>query len=364
MKQDSYRGHRAPWESLYKPSEVVSGIQWMTDPVWYPKSLGDTWSATWADDDDIYVVGDDTQGIAGSCNSNLAIFKVSGSPPEHVITTINPMSEYGKMNEKENLDTWKGAGLVCVDGVLYMGVGQHSGAMDYPDNIQQAFDGSIVKSSDHGITWSPKPAAGKAMWPGPRFATPFFVQFGRDYKDAMDDYVYAVSNGNAWNNGNYMLLCRVKRSKIGDLNRDDWEFFAGVDEQNNPTWAQSRLAAHEYRAKPIFAHRGFTSMAGIQYVPAVKRFLLTQWAYMDLDLPRDGENPWFLKTMLNLYEAPMPWGPWRHVYIEKNWGVGNYGPSIPSKWFINGGQEMWMIYAGCWAKPDYCFIVRKMKLTV
>jgi hypothetical protein len=363
MTKEADLARRRPWQSPHGKSEAIKGFRWASEPLKYPKSGGDTWSATWADDDDLYLVGDDTTGIDGSCSSNLAIFRVKGTPPDHAITTINPMAEYGKAGEKENLDTWKGAGLVCVDGVFYMGVGQHSGAIDYPDNIQQALDGSIVKSADHGQTWSPKPAAGKAMWPGPRFATPFFVQFGRDYQDAMDDYVYSVSNASTWNNGNYMILGRVPRTKIGDLNRDDWEFFCGADAQNVPTWKATHLGSHAYQAKAVFAHRGFTSMAGIQYLPATKRFLLAQWAYMDLDLPPEGDNPWFLKTMLCLYEAPKPWGPWRHIHTEENWGTGNYGPSIPSKWFADGGLSMWMIYAGCWTSPDYCFIARKLALS-
>lgn len=351
-----------PWRSPYPPSTVIRGLHWEGEQHRYPASYGDTWSSTWADDDQVYVVGDDTTGVGKSVNSNLAIFRVRGTPPEHGIETVNPMAEYGPSNTVDGADTWKGAGLVSVDGVLYLGVGQHSAAMDYPDNIQQAYDGSLVKSVDHGVSWSQRPAVSKAMWPGPRFATPFFVQFGRDYQDAMDDYVYAVSNANAWNNANYLILGRVPRARIGNLDWRDWEFFAGLDAHEQPTWAATRLLAHGYKAKAIFKHRGFTSMGGIQWVPAVKRFLMFQWAYMDLDAGRSGPEAWYLHTVLHVYEAPMPWGPWRLVHSEPRWGDGNYGPSIPAKWFEDGGRRMWMIAAGYWGHPDYAFLVRKLAL--
>ena len=354
---------KAAYRSPYPPSETVKGIAWLTEQHRYPNCSGDTWSTTWAGDGHVYAVGDDTGGVAGQpTNSNLAIYRIEGRPPNHSLHLVNSMAEYGHVGEIEGSDTWKGAGLVSVDGVLYLGVGQHSGALDYPDNIQQALDGSIIMSRDHGKTWSPKPKAGNPMWIGPRFATPFFVQFGQDYRDAMDDYVYAVSNGNCWNNGNYMILGRVPKSLLPKLDPSDWEFFAGADEKNKPTWTKTKLPANAYGGKPIFQHRGYTSMTGIQYVPAIKRFILTQWAYMDLDLPNKGKNPWWLNSMLCLYEAPKPWGPWKLCHVEEKWGKGNYGPSIPSAWFEEGGKRMWMIYAGCWSTEDYSCLVRKLEL--
>lgn len=349
-------------QSPYTASETVKGIEWLTEQIPYPNCTGDTWSATWADDGSVYVVGDDTHGIGKSISSNLAIFRIDGTPPNHTLNLVNTMPEYLGEGKVEQLDTWKGAGLVSVDGALYLGIGQHSGATDYPDRVQQARDGSIIISRDHGQTWSPKPKSGNPWWPGPRFATPFFVQFGQDYKDAMDDYVYAVSNAATWNNGNYMILARVKRDLLPNLNHLDWEFFAGADTENNPTWAKTELASHDYRAKAIFQHTGHTSMTGIQYVPAIDRFVMAQWSYMDLSLPDRGDNPWFLNTVLHFYEAPKPWGPWKLFHTEVKWGKGNYGPSIPSAWFEDGGKKMWMTFAGCWTTRDYTLMLRQLEL--
>jgi len=343
----------------YPSSDTIRGIRWLTEPMLYPKSHGDVWSCTWSDDGNIYAATDDTHGIGEACNSNLAIHQITGMPPDHTVITINPMAEYGRAVQREGQDTWKANGLVSIDGVLYLSVSQHSSAFDYPDNIQRVYDASIVKSEDHGKTWSSKPPAGKAMFPGPRFATPFFVQFGRDYEGAFDEYVYAVSSGGVWNNGNYMVLGRVRRDKISRLDPADWEFFSGADARNNPSWTNNIV-----QAKGIFWHRGFTSMTGIQYIPAVDRFVLAQWAYTDLD----GPHPWD-QTMLCLYEASRPWGPWRHFHTEPNWGIAYYNPSLPAKWFEEGGKKMWMTMAGNFTqKPGtsfaYGFIVQKLELSL
>jgi hypothetical protein len=325
----------------YPKSDVIKGLRWLTEPILYPDSHGDVWACTWADDDEIYSASDDTSGISQAANSNLAINKLSGRPPQHTAVTINPMCDYGSHGWREGHDTWKANGLVSVDGVLYLGVSQHSSAYDYPDNLQRVYDASIVKSSDHGVTWSEKRKAGDAMFPGPRFATPFFVQFGKDYQDAMDEYVYAVSNGNFWNNGNYMTLGRVRRDRIGALDSRDWEYFSGVSPKNIPYWSKDLIQAHRDSNGGIFKFRGQTSMTGVQYNPAVERFILAQWAYTDLD----SDRPWDLTT-LYLFEAPKPWGPWKWFHVEENWGVSFYNPSLPSKWFEDGGTSMWMTGAG------------------
>lgn len=171
------------------------------------------------------------------------------------------------------------------------------------------------------------------MFPGHWFSTPFFVQYGQDYTGAMDEYVYAVSNNGSWNNGNYLVLGRVPRSKIATLDAQDWEFFAGLDVEEHPQWVSDYL-----RSPAMFLHRHYTSMAGIQYVPAFERFILMEWAYTDLD---DPEWP-FSQSMLCLYEAPHPWGPWRHCHTEPNWNRSSYNPGMPAKWFEEDGRRLWL----------------------
>lgn len=330
----------------YPHSDVIKGIRWLTDLQVHLPSNGDVWSCAWADDDLIYSAADDCMGINKSNFSNLAIFKIPGTPADPAIELVNPMHLYGGMGYHDGFASWKADGLTCIDGVLYMGVSQHSGGLYFPDNVQRTYDGSIVKSADHGVTWSPKPAAGRPMWPWVSFSTPFFVQFGRDYQDAIDDYVYAVSNDGTWNNGSFMTLRRCPRRSIANLNALDWELFAGLDTEGGAKWDRMTSANDSRPGAAIFRHRGFTSMTGIQYVPALKRFVLMQWAYDNLD------QEWraaFRCSSLVLYESPNLWGPWRWFHNETNWNQAHYNPSLPAKWFEDGGRSMWLVSGG-----DFC----------
>jgi hypothetical protein len=320
----------------------------------------------------VYTTSDDCLGFDASCGdprlggmggSNLAVHRLEGVPPHYLATTVSAMPAYGGIGYRDGMDSWKAMGLICVDGVLYMSISQHSSAYDYPDHIQRTYDCSIIKSADHGRTWSAKRR--DAMFPSPRFSTPFFVQFGQDNAGAFDDYVYAVSSGCSWNNGNFMTLGRVHRDKIGNLEAEEWEMFGGLEEGGAPKWRPYRVGAWMQDWPAIFSFRGYTSMTGMHWVPGINRFLLPQWAYLD----QDGPTPW-RQTMLHLYEAPMPWGPWHLVHLEEDFGRAWYNPSLPAKWFEDGGMRMWLVAGGDFAGQrvregdvsDYALFVRQLEL--
>lgn len=332
-------------EIPYVHSEVVKGIGWLGESL-KGQGFGDVWTCAWADDDNIYSVADDCSTDKGP--RAFAIFKITDVPPKHAVSMVNDMGAYSS-----KFSPWKGAGLTCIDGVLYLGLYWQTGpGKGSPTKTSwNAANSSIIKSVDHGQTWTPTASKGKPMFPGKQFPTPFFVQYGKDYSGAMDDFIYIVSNDGGWNNWDRMILARVPRTKMPALNRADWAFFAGADTTNNPTWS-----ADVSEAAAIFEHKGFTGMTGIQYVPAIKRFVMGQWSYV---------QPW-QQTMLCLYEAPKPWGPWRLIHAQTPWGPAYYNPCFPVKWFTDGGLKMWMVEGGDWKGPDrkvsYRFRVRQLEL--
>ena len=73
------------------------------------------------------------------------------------------------------------------------------------------------------------------MFPGPSFATPFFLDEGRDSALATDGHVYAVSTDGAWNNGSAMRMGRVRRDLLGRLDPGDWEFIQDFDHGGDGT---------------------------------------------------------------------------------------------------------------------------------
>ena len=133
--------------SPYPRSNIIKGIRWITEPLRYAGSNGDAWSCIWADDGHLYSTADDCTGIEESNNSNLALFRVEGMPPSHKVSLVNPMDAYGGACYHDHNDSWKDNGLICVDGVLYMAVSQHSSALEYGDLVQRTYDASIINPS-------------------------------------------------------------------------------------------------------------------------------------------------------------------------------------------------------------------------
>jgi len=311
---------------------------------------GDVWTTTWADDDNLYCATDDTSGFNHACDSNLAVQRVSGGPPPNLRgETVNAMREFGKAGElKEDRASWKASGLTAVDGVLYLAVSRHyyDGVGDTSSDsthhfwVQETWDASIVKSADHGKTWSEAPKLGQAMFPGRIFSNPFFVQYGKDSREAMDgaaEYVYVVSNDGTWNNGNWMTLGRVSRGLIGRLEAGDWEFVHGFDAQGEPIWR----TRHD-NATYVFRAPGRASMTGIHYLAPLDLYLMPQWHYPHLDDPK---RRW-QATRWEFYQAPAPWGPWTLFHSQDFEPQGFYNPSIPSKFISEDGRKFWIFVAG------------------
>jgi hypothetical protein len=314
---------------------------------------GDLWSTTWADDDNLYAASDDTSGFKNVCSSNLAINRISGSgPPDLQGFTINCMAAYGRASEtrKEDGGMWKACGLTCVDGILYLSVSRQLTCATEPRGvwqgrfspfwIQETWDSSIVKSTDHGRTWSPAPKLGQAMFPGRSFGTPFFVQYGKDgngQRDEADAYVYALSNDGTWNNGNWMILGRVARNRIAQLNSADWEFVHGYDDKGKPLW-RPRYDDALY----VFRAPNRTSMTGVHYLPGLDIYVMPQWHYPYLD---DERRRWTV-TRLEFYQAPAPWGPWALFHTQEFEPESWYNPCIPSKFISSDGRRFWIFVAG------------------
>jgi hypothetical protein len=312
-------------------------------------SHGDCWDTTWAEDNKIYCVSDDTYGFDNACHSNLAIHVLTGDKPENLEgKTINPMDDYGAFFTVQSEDNacWKAQGITCVDGVLFLSVSRHGYSITnpyLPYPIQETWDASIVKSEDKGLTWSTAPELGQSMFPGRTFSTPYFIEYGQNgdgAKDGGETYVYAVSNDGAWNNGNYMTMGRVKRELIGRLDANNWEFIHDYAPDGEPVWKPGHL-----QAKMVFRAPGKTSMTGIHYLKGLDLYIMPQWHYYKLDDTRLTWKERFNGTRLEFYSSPKPWGPWTLFHYEdfkESW----YSPMIPSKLISEDGKSLTLIVSG------------------
>lgn len=364
---------------------------------------GDTAFNTWAADGNVYATSDDTTGFSGRCNSNVAVNELAGGDPSTLTSPYtNCMTSYGSAGSPGNYNdgaTWKTDGVISVDGTLYVVTArQVDGYGGYPAGYQASTDASIVKSADNGRTWSngfgtsgdpngaappPSPSGhgAEAMFPGQSFSTPVFVNYGQDDNpadtaDGGDQYVYAISTNGWAYDGSYDILGRVPRSKIGDLNAADWQFYtgpAGGDGTDSANWS-----GNVAQATHVLAAKDQLSEGGVQYLPDQHEYILTTGHYpFNAQWPNDGVTA---HSTWAVYRAPHPWGPWTRILSEPTTTcyftctqtstspMGLYTPVPVSKFVAMGGLSDVVFGSGDYMSPnrpnDYLYRIHAFPLTL
>jgi hypothetical protein len=345
-------------------SQPIKGVKVGT-PVKLLDSVGDTWIAAWAGDNNLYSPSDDTTGFRKACNSNVAFNRLEGNDPLHLTgTTINPMSDYGKMSQLgADACNWKSTGCMWIDGALYLAVARHLYGDDSGDlyRRQTAQNASIIRSADLGKTWTRTAQENydKPMFPGRRFATPYFIQYGYGHTepsvDNADQYVYATSNNGFWDCGDDMILGRVARSKLGLLNGRDWEYYTGGDGMNSAAWAKNPS-----EGKQLIQAPGKFGMTGAVYLDAQKRYFMVGWYYPAGGGKIKGAGT---HTVWDFYESPLPWGLWTKVGSYESTPAGLYTPEICPK--FQARNQIFAVTAGYWgSEEDYRLTVVPLELEV
>ena len=214
-----------------------------------------------------------------------------------------------------------------------------------------------------GIEWAPKvtiirQARGSDNWPltwadwkfTTSFGCPTFLNFGRDYAGARDDYVYLYSpdSDSAYEPADRMILTRVPKHRLRE--RDACEYFVRLDTDGAPVWSK----AIEQRGA-VFGHPGRCYRSGVTYIAPIRRYL---WVQI-LPESRHPQGPRF-QGGLGVYDAPEPWGPWTTVFFTEDWDVGpGETASLPPKWISSDGLTVHLLFSG-----DDCFSVREATLVL
>ncbi|MCZ6673319.1 MAG: serine hydrolase, partial [Verrucomicrobia bacterium] len=211
--------HRKP-RLPYPPSQLIEKIEWSPPDSITRKAQGsDNWPITWADDDALYTAYGDGWGFDPIVEKKLSMgfAKVTGGPGPANFKAVNLRSD-----SIERLGQGphgaKASGILMVDGVLYLWVRN-------TENAQLAW------SSDHGTSWT---------WSDWKFTTSFgaptFLNFGKNYAGARDDYVYVYSQDadTAYDKTDSMVLARVHQNKIRD--RSAYRFSLEIQVSEKPVW--------------------------------------------------------------------------------------------------------------------------------
>ena len=322
----------AKMDSLpYPPSSVITGITWAPEETIIRMAKGsDNWPLTWADDDHLYTAYGDGHGFVPQVAKKLSMgfARVSGGPDD--FSGANIRSPSGE-DLGDGARGKKASGMLMADGVLYMWV-------------RNAGNSQLAWSTDHARTWT---------WADWRFTTslgyPTFLNFGKNYAGARDDYVYVYSHDSdsAYDTADRMVLTRVPKSRIKD--RGAYQFLQQLDHDGEPMWTEDIK-----RRGSVFSHVGHCYRSGITYDAPLKRYL---WCQIHPQ-SKDKRGPRF-QGGFGIYEAPEPWGPWTTVYFTKAWDVGpGETSSFPAKWISADGKTLHLVFSG-----DDHFSVRRATLT-
>jgi len=313
--------------SPYPNSPTISGIVW-DDEVYRQAPGGDNWPTTWADDDNLYTAYGDGYGFEPLVPSKLSMgfARVEDDPPDHEGYNVRSSDETTGGGSSGQ----KASGILSIDGTLYMWV----------RNADQA--GRTCElwwSDDHALNWE------QSNWRLTDFGYCTFINFGKDYADSRDDYVYAVShdNSSAYTRADQFILMRVHKDNI--KNKGSYEYFSGTS--SNPAWSSD-----VGDRTPVFYHEDKCFRSGISYNNGLDRYL---WWQAKFDSGEDGRSV----GKFGIFDAPEPWGPWTTVYYTLDWdiGAGETG-HFPPKWMSNDGKTMFLVCSG----NDY-FTVRKAGLS-
>jgi hypothetical protein len=324
------------------------------------KGNGDLWPSCWAADDNLYTANGDGTAFTGSTFSDMAVSKISGEPGQLSGTTL--ATNVGTNWSGSNY-TRKPTGMLCTGGAIYLAF-QNLNEVTFND----APAASIAKSVDNGVTWTwdatapmfgtPTNAASANAY---KFTTIFFLDYGKDAGNAIDNYVYAYGLDNNWRDQEAMYLARVPAKEV--QKRTAWEFYAGSDDNGSPAWTtnitkKQPVLTDERLLYPVMfgidcpPQDQVIAQGGVTYDAPLKRYLFASWSC----------------STHELYEAPQPWGPWKH-FASNDFGPlrlkhnrGQYGTSIPSKFISADGKNLYLQSNVCCDGNSYTFSLRKLYL--
>ena len=320
----------------YPPSPVIT-LAALEQPMRREDLDGDDWPVTWADDDVLYAAYGDGWGcrpVERHTKRNTGLVRLTGPALASVGEEV-ALPWFGGGAEDPN---FKGCGLLAVGGVLYHFLRYQVADPTCPPRRQIA--AKLVWSSDHGATWQnadygPDARAMRLFFDEPdhAFHSPTFLQAGRDYTDAPDDFAYVYSPREDRRRANdHLDLTRVPKDQIAE--RRAYQFFQGRDERGQPRWTADCGAR-----QPIFAFPGHVNCGDVVYVAPLDRYLLLTCG------GREG-----VASRLAIFDAPQPWGPWTTVGYVAPWGTGEggdarYDPRLPAKWLSDDGLSGVLLYS-------------------
>ena len=319
----------------YPASPVIQTIVWApTNTIVVQAQDGDNWPVTWADDDALYTTWGDGTGFVTKVERKLScgFARVTGGPEK--FRGVNVRTDAEQLGQgRAGLKGW---GMLSVEGVLYLWFGH----ADKKGGAAQ-----LAWSKDHAKTWT------FAGWKFPEFGLIGFVNYGKDYQGARDEFVYAYSHDGPKADvpADRFILMRVPRNKL--THKSAWEFYETLDAKGQPVWTPEIA-----KRGGVFQNHDGCLRSAMTYNAALKRYLW--WQHIPLPQGSKDRGDTRFTGGFGIYDAPEPWGPWTTAYFTKEWdfGPGEHG-DFPAKWMSEDGKTLHLVFSG-----NDAFCVRKATL--
>jgi CubicO group peptidase (beta-lactamase class C family) len=315
-------------------SPFISQVEWAAaETIVRLARGGDNWPMTWAEDDALYTAYGDGRGFEPFVPEKLSLglAKVHGMPPKIRGENFRALSIESIGDGQAG---HKASGMLMVDGVLYL-------------LVRNVGNAQLAWSLDRGASWT------FAVWKfAEGFGAPSFINFGKNYAGARDDFVYVVSHDadSAYEVANAIVLARVPKQQI--RSREAWRYFTGFD-GGEPVW-EADIA----RRQPILRNPGKCYRTSLSYNAALKRYLLAHPVPTATTRDSAGKPDTRFAGGLAIYEAPEPWGTWTVAFFAEAWDVGpGESCSFPTKWISADGKTLHLVFSG-----DDSFSVRQATL--
>ena len=263
----------------------------------------DNWPITWAADDNMYTAYGDGWGFRNEVEKKLSngLAKIIGGPED--FRTENLRTPSGE-TVGQGREGSKASGMLAVGGRLYM-------LMRNLDNSQ------LWWSDDNARTWT------KGFSFETSFGCPAFLNAGKDYSAAPDDYLYIYSQDgpSAYVSYDRVVAARVHRDSV--TVKEAYRYYAG-----NDNWS-----ADVGEREAVFSYPNRCRRLDIVYNPYTKSYLMA--------LGYDTTGGW------GIFESETPVGPWETLFHTDYWGLGDtHGYRLPSRWLAEDGKRLYLIFSG------------------
>jgi hypothetical protein len=321
----------------YPPSPAIAGIEWAPpETIVRQAKDGDNWPLTWADDDAIYTTFGDGTGFPPKTEKKLScgFARLTGGPGDFAGTNIRSAAEQFGDGRKGK----KGWGILSVGGTLYLWLGHAD---------RKGGGAQLAWSKDHAKSWE------FADWQFSELGLVGFVNYGKDYAGARDDFVYAYSHDGprADTPADQFVLMRSPKDRLTD--RAAWEFFVKVDREGRPAWD-----ADIARRGAVFTNKDSCLRSAMTWQSALGRYLWWQQIPRPKGSADRGDTRF--EGGFAVYDAPEPWGPWTTAFFTPKWdvGPGEHG-DFPARWMSADGRTLHLAFSG-----EDAFSVRRATVLV